>query len=325
MHRHNKRRQPTTQLLLERHTKDSMQLLSYTSALATDRQSITPSNRRNTDRRRMKSLSTESHTPITRRTRIAIICSSAIWKGSTYCEWRKYEDRTKGHNDTDNAKHACRRRNASPHMRRILETREWKLEVWYRLGVRFHQEEGERDATKNGTWEEASRQLMGEHPAQSTLIIGMTIDHQNHSHYELTHTRKGEGCAVLLHIMEYSPAPTLVWSTTQHYLSFTAITHHHHSLLRISCHESWFATEWRTKSNQGVFWGQNAQIRWSMLILTRVLRMTDMIILMNREAEDTCVRRTMAALVVHFLTALKMSRWSGLSNSVSLYLTWLIV
>ena len=67
---------------------------------------------------------------------------------------------------------------------------------------------------------------MGEHPAQSTLIIGMTIDHQNHSHYELTHTRKGEGCAVLLHIMEYSPVLTLVWSTTHHYLSFTAITHH---------------------------------------------------------------------------------------------------
>ena len=79
------------------------------------------------------------------------------------------------------------------------------------------------------------------------------------------------------------------------------------------------------KSNQGVFWGQNAQIRWSMLILTWVLRMTDMIILMNREAEDTCVRRKKAALVVHFLTALKMSRWSGLSNSVSLYLTWLMV
>ena len=79
------------------------------------------------------------------------------------------------------------------------------------------------------------------------------------------------------------------------------------------------------KSNQGVFWGQNAQIRWSMLILTRVLRMTDMIILMNREAEDTCVRRTMTALVVHFLTALKMSRWKGLSDSVSLYLTWLML
>ena len=62
-----------------------------------------------------------------------------------------------------------------------------------------------------------------------------------------------------------------------------------------------------------------------MLILTRVLRMTDMIILMNREAEDTWMRRTMAALVVHFLTALKMSRWSGLSDSVSLYLTWLMV
>ena len=53
--------------------------------------------------------------------------------------------------------------------------------------------------------------------------------------------------------------------------------------------------------------------------------MTDMIILMNREAEDTCVRRTRAALMVHFLTALKMSRWNGLSNSVSLYLTWLMV
>ncbi len=53
--------------------------------------------------------------------------------------------------------------------------------------------------------------------------------------------------------------------------------------------------------------------------------MTDMIILLNRKAEDTWMRRTMAALVVHFLTALKMSRWSGLSNSVSLYLTWLIV
>ena len=237
MHRHNQRRQPTTQLLLERHTKDSMQLLSYTSALATDRQSITPSNRRNTERRRMKSLSTESHTPITRRTRIAIIRSSAIRKGSTYCERRKYEDRTKGHNSTDSAKHDWRRMNASPHMRRILEKREWKPEVWIRIGVRFHQEEGGKDATKNGTWEEASRQLMGEHPAQSTLIIGMTIDHQNHRHYELTHTRKGEGCAVLLHIMEYSPTPALVWSTTHHYLSFTAITHHHHSLQKVSCHD----------------------------------------------------------------------------------------
>ena len=79
------------------------------------------------------------------------------------------------------------------------------------------------------------------------------------------------------------------------------------------------------KSNQGVFWGQNAQIRWSMLILTWVLRMTDMIILMNREAEDTCVRRMVAALMVHFLTALKMSRGNGVSNSVSLYLTWLMV
>ena len=53
--------------------------------------------------------------------------------------------------------------------------------------------------------------------------------------------------------------------------------------------------------------------------------MTVLIILMNREAEDTWMRRTMAALVVHFLTALKMSRWSGLSNSVSLYLIWLMV
>ena len=53
--------------------------------------------------------------------------------------------------------------------------------------------------------------------------------------------------------------------------------------------------------------------------------MTDMIILMNREAVDTWVRRTMTALVVHFLTALKMSRWKALSDSVSLYLTWLMV
>ena len=53
--------------------------------------------------------------------------------------------------------------------------------------------------------------------------------------------------------------------------------------------------------------------------------MTDMIILMNREAEDTWMRRTMTALMVLFLTALKMSRWKGLSDSVSLYLTWLIV
>ena len=53
--------------------------------------------------------------------------------------------------------------------------------------------------------------------------------------------------------------------------------------------------------------------------------MTDMIILLNRKAEDTWMRRTMTALVVHFLTALKMSRWKGLSDSVSLYLTWLIV
>ena len=237
MHRYNKRRQPITQLLQERHRKDSMQLPWYTSALATDRQSITPSNRRNTERRRMKSLSTELHTPIARWTRIAIICSGITRKGSTYCERRKYEDRISDPNGTDSAKHACRRRSASPHMRRILEIREWKPEVWYRLAVRFHQEEGGKDATKNGTWEEASRQLMGEHPAQSTLIIGMTIDHQNHSHYELTHTRKGEDCAVLLHIMEYSPTPTLVWSTTHHYLSFTAITHHHHSLQKVSCHD----------------------------------------------------------------------------------------
>ena len=215
-----------------------MQLLSYTSALATDRQSRTLSNRRNTERRRMKSLSTELRTLIAIWTRITFIRSSAIRKGSTYCERRKHEDRITDHNGTDNDKHACRRRKASPHMRRILEIREWKPEVWYRLGVRFHQEEGGKDATKNGTWEEVSRQLMGEHPLQSVLIIGMTIDHQNHSHYELTHTRKGEGCAVLLHIMEYSPAPTLVWSTTQHYLSFTAITHHHHSLQKVSCHES---------------------------------------------------------------------------------------
>ena len=53
--------------------------------------------------------------------------------------------------------------------------------------------------------------------------------------------------------------------------------------------------------------------------------MTDMIILMNREAEDTWMRRTMAALMVHFITALEMSRWKGLSDSVSLYLTWLMV
>ena len=206
MHHHNKRRQPTTQLLQERHRKDSMQLLSYTSALATDRQSITPSNRRNTERRRMKSLSTELHTPITRRTRITVIRSSAIWKGSTYCEWRKYEDRTKGHNDIDNDKHAWRRRNASPHMRRILEIREWKPEIWYRLAVRFHQEEGERDATKNGTWEEASSQLIVEHPAQSILVIGMTIDCQNHRHYEQLTQGKEK-------IAQYSCIP---WNTLQH-------------------------------------------------------------------------------------------------------------
>ena len=53
--------------------------------------------------------------------------------------------------------------------------------------------------------------------------------------------------------------------------------------------------------------------------------MTVLIILMNREVEDTWMRRTMTALVVHFLTGLKMSRWKGLSDSVSLYLTWLMV
>ena len=53
--------------------------------------------------------------------------------------------------------------------------------------------------------------------------------------------------------------------------------------------------------------------------------MTVLIILMNREAEDTWMGRMVAALVVHFLTALKMSRGNGLSNSVSLYLTWLMV
>ena len=53
--------------------------------------------------------------------------------------------------------------------------------------------------------------------------------------------------------------------------------------------------------------------------------MTVLIILMNREAEDTWMRRRITALKVHFLTGLKMSRWSGLSNSVSLYLTWLMV
>ena len=206
MHHHNQRRQPITQLLQERHRKDSMQLRWYTSALAIDRQSITPSNRRNTDRRRMKSLSTESHTPITRQTRITVICSSAIWKGSTYCERRKYEDRTKGFNGTDSAKHACRRREASPHMRRILEIGEWKPEVWYRLAVLFHQEEGERDATKNGTWEEASRQLMGEHQLQPVLVIGMTIDHQHHSHYEQLTQGKEK-------VVQYS---CIAWSTLQH-------------------------------------------------------------------------------------------------------------
>ena len=53
--------------------------------------------------------------------------------------------------------------------------------------------------------------------------------------------------------------------------------------------------------------------------------MTDMIVLMNREAVDTWMRRTMTALVLHFLTVVKMSRGKGLSNSVSLYLTWLMV
>ena len=53
--------------------------------------------------------------------------------------------------------------------------------------------------------------------------------------------------------------------------------------------------------------------------------MTVLIILMNREAEDTWMRRRITALVVHFITALKMSRWKGLSDSVSLYLTWLMV
>ena len=69
----------------------------------------------------MKSLSTELHIPTAGRTRITNIRSSAIRKGSIYCERRKYQDRTKRHNGTDNDKHACRRRNASPHMRRILE------------------------------------------------------------------------------------------------------------------------------------------------------------------------------------------------------------
>ena len=154
----------------------------------------------------MKSLSTESHTPITRRTRIAIICSSAIRKGSTYCARRKYEDRISDPNGTDSAKHACRRRKASPHMRRILEIREWKPEVWYRLAVLFHQEEGGKDATKNGTWEEASRQLIGEHPLQSVLIIGMTIDHQNHRHYEQLTQGKEK-------VAQYSCIP---WSTLQY-------------------------------------------------------------------------------------------------------------
>ena len=53
--------------------------------------------------------------------------------------------------------------------------------------------------------------------------------------------------------------------------------------------------------------------------------MTDMIILMNREAEDTWMRRRITALMVHFLTGLKMSRGKGLSDYVSLYLTWLMV
>lgn len=183
-----------------------MQLRWDTSALATDRQSITPSNRRNTERRRMKSLSTELHTPIARWTRIAIICSGITRKRSTYCERRKYEDRISDPNGINSAKHACRRRNALPHMRRILEIREWKPEVWYRLGVRFHQEEGARDATKNGTWEEASRQLMGEHPLQSILIIGMTIDCQNHSHYEQLTQGKEK-------VAQYSCTS---WSTLQH-------------------------------------------------------------------------------------------------------------
>ena len=62
-----------------------------------------------------------------------------------------------------------------------------------------------------------------------------------------------------------------------------------------------------------------------MLILTWMLRMTDMIILMNREAEDTCMRRTMTALVVHFLTALKMSRRNGLSDSLVIWWSRLLV
>ena len=53
--------------------------------------------------------------------------------------------------------------------------------------------------------------------------------------------------------------------------------------------------------------------------------MTVLIILMNREAEDTCVRTRITALKVHFLTALKMSRGKGLRDLVSLYLTWLMV
>ena len=72
----------------------------------------------------MKSLSTELHTSIARRTRIAIICSGITRKRSTYCERRKYEDRVSDPNGTDSAKHACRRRNASPHLRRTLEIRE---------------------------------------------------------------------------------------------------------------------------------------------------------------------------------------------------------
>ena len=77
----------------------------------------------------MKSLSTELHIPIARRTRITLIRSSTTRKGSTYCERRKYEDRKKEFNGTESATHDCRRRNASPHMRRILEVGEWKPEV----------------------------------------------------------------------------------------------------------------------------------------------------------------------------------------------------
>ena len=53
--------------------------------------------------------------------------------------------------------------------------------------------------------------------------------------------------------------------------------------------------------------------------------MTVLIILMNREVEDTWMRRRITALKVHFLTGLKMSRGKGLSDYVSLYLTWLMV